>query len=1047
MKQAIFFYLLHYLLFHNNDNKRVCGFIMKNSSPRWNMKKQQQSRSVLFATSKSKEEEKAIRGRKNPALWRLLHDDTSVQKKQPIVLKQRPQVMAPVGGWSQLVAAVSNGADCVYVGCSTFSARARADNFDPTTELPKVVQYCHSTGNTKVYVALNTLAFPHELTEIVTLLQQIVAAKVDAIIVQDLGVAQLIQHLYSTHYLDSHYKKLPHIHASTQQSITNAGGVFFAKDVSHANRVVLGRELSVAEIENVSTHVGHSANVELETFVHGALCVSYSGQCFSSEAWGGRSANRGQCAQACRLPYTLVVNGQPTTGDTTYALSPQDLCGLDHVRDLILAGVSCLKIEGRLKDASYVAATTRAYRQKVTEEWNALYPNLQESYSPPKANVQITKAELKQMFARGQDEEHDGLSAGFFNGSTHQTLVRGNSPRHRGVHVGKIITPPHKSKRRGIFIQLSSSQNDKLKLGDGIVVDRGIPHEYELGGKIYHIQEISSTEVFVQFGKQTNSQWNNYEQQFSGVELAPMNTNVWKTSDVTVEKKISQLVNLLPITDNDDIDLPMGTIQRIQIQGNVDEALQFELEVLDNDKKTWIGKGMSSETLQLAEKSSLSPSSILKSIGKFGTTPWTYNDSEDVVDMSLLDTNAWCPISQIKHVRRQAIQDIQTQYQQQQQKEKEEENETTAFVDPITFVSNLLQKKQINKNSIKEEENKTNKNGMKISVLLRYYEQVDALCDFLELQNDNENDTWNRVDEIMIDFLEVDGMRNAVNRIRQLSSSRDIEVIVASPRIIKPGEEGIWRTLLSLKSDGLLVRSAGLLHQFHQVLGGTGTKVNLSEDEQVEIPKLMGDFSLNVANALTAYEYIHSSNLSRITASYDLNANSITQLATSMINTDASLLEVVAHCHIPIFHTEHCVFARFLSKGNSYLDCGHVCTRNTLHLQDNMEDHRNQHHLVLADMGCRNTIFSAEAQSGLHTLHEWHAAGIQRIRLEFTDESFDDIKLILNGYVNVLDKNQKPKDVWHEFNNQIRDSNGRLTGITLGSFQNTHQRKAGTTTQ
>ena len=256
-------------------------------------------------------------------------------------------------------------------------------------------------------MALNTLAFDRELDEIERLLRRCSEAGVDAVIVQDVGVMALAREVAP---------ELP-IHASTQQSISSADGAEFARERA-LPRVVVGRELSTQEIASVA----RGTSAEVEAFVHGALCISWSGQCLSSEAWGGRSANRGQCAQACRLPYAVVVDGQEE--GLQYALSPGDLCGLDDVPELIQAGVSCFKIEGRLKDERYVAATTRAYREAIDAVWDSTDENT------------VTRNDLRQVFARGQDSERDGLTPGFLRGPKHQSLVVGNAPRHRGVLAG-----------------------------------------------------------------------------------------------------------------------------------------------------------------------------------------------------------------------------------------------------------------------------------------------------------------------------------------------------------------------------------------------------------------------------------------------------------------------------------------------------------------------------------------------------------------------------------------------------------------------------------
>lgn len=181
-----------------------------------------------------------------------------------------------------------------------------------------------------------------------------------------------------------------------------------------------------------------------------------------------------------------------------------------------------------------------------------------------------------------------------------------------------------------------------------------------------------------------------------------------------------------------------------------------------------------------------------------------------------------------------------------------------------------------------------------------------------------------------------------------------------------------------------------------------------------------------------------SEGLSRITAAYDLNANSITELAELMGQENAARLEVIAHTHIPIFHTEHCVFARFLSNGNSYVDCGHACTRHTVHLRDQTGNDN----LVLADMGCRNTVFTAEAQSGVHSIKEWSDVGIGRLHVELVDESPEDAEEVVMSYLGVMAGDLRPKDAWERLKH-IRDSNGREGGVSLGSLKNGVELRAG----
>jgi len=512
-----------------------------------NTKNDNPSTSVSTTTKPKPKHDRTIDRRKSPALWRYDLDysisptttsDTddsdntnkhiiiSLENKQQFdyISKGPPELMSPAGGWLQLKAAVANGADAVYLGLTSYSARARAQNFDPDpsllykhkdgeyvpiegkpASLAHAVQYAHK-HHVRVYVAFNTLVFDNELHEVQSLIEKIWDCGVDAVIVQDVGVCKIVKTVVDK--LSNQMKQsglgigkamngMPlEIHASTQQSVTCVDGVSFAAEQSNATRVVLGRELSLSEITQISTNT----DTEIEAFVHGALCVSYSGQCFSSEAWGGRSANRGQCAQACRLPYGLIANGElkhlsfdgiegimgggskgsDNTGneEIQYLLSPQDLCGIEQVEGLIKARVSCLKIEGRLKDASYVAATTRAYRQAIDTTWNKLLEEQTTANTIPQRIISspdehVSRSDLTQVFARGQDAEHDGLTPGFFEGPQHQRLVRGRSPRHRGRHVGRVIS----SNRGSLVIELDDKfiqEKSHLKRGDGIVVDRSV---------------------------------------------------------------------------------------------------------------------------------------------------------------------------------------------------------------------------------------------------------------------------------------------------------------------------------------------------------------------------------------------------------------------------------------------------------------------------------------------------------------------------------------------------------------------------------------------
>jgi putative protease len=380
-----------------------------------------------------------------------------------------PELLAPAGDWECAKAAVENGADAIYFGLDKFNARMRAHNFTEA-DLPKLMEFLHGRG-VKGYVTFTTLIFANEMAEAEQCLRAIIAAGIDAAIVQDVGVCRLIRRLSPD---------FP-IHASTQMTITSACGVEFARELG-CHLVVLARECSLKEIERIQTAMTSDSQpstidhqLPLEVFVHGALCVAYSGQCLTSEALGGRSANRGECAQACRMPYELISDGKLVPlGDRRYLLSPQDLAGLNMLPELIRAGVASLKIEGRLKSPEYVANITRIYRQAL-DDLRFTNDDLRFDGKPPRqSEITNRKYEMEMAFSRG-------LYTGWFCGSNNQELVHARFGKKRGVYLGEVTQVG----RDGVVLKLEAP----LKPGDGVVFDAGRPDEKEEGGRVYEVRK------------------------------------------------------------------------------------------------------------------------------------------------------------------------------------------------------------------------------------------------------------------------------------------------------------------------------------------------------------------------------------------------------------------------------------------------------------------------------------------------------------------------------------------------------------------------------
>lgn len=330
----------------------------------------------------------------------------------------RPELLSPVGGKAHLIAAVNNGADAVYMGGMAFNARIFADNFSDE-ELPDAINYAHSHG-VKVYMTINTLIADHELARAFDYCNYIYGLGVDGVIVQDMGLARLL-HLY--------LPDLP-LHLSTQGTLYNKGGALAAAKAGFC-RVVPARELSLEEIKDLTAYCRTlDPQVDVEVFVHGALCMCYSGQCQMSRVLGGgsgRTGNRGTCAQPCRQAY------RGDDGEVYYALSPKDLCLIEHIPELVMSGAASFKIEGRMKTPEYVAVVTRIYRKYID-----LFEKLVLEHGPEKATELYKVAEgdmleLRQIFNRGDFTE------GYLYGNPGENLLSGVSPKNQGLHIGRVI--------------------------------------------------------------------------------------------------------------------------------------------------------------------------------------------------------------------------------------------------------------------------------------------------------------------------------------------------------------------------------------------------------------------------------------------------------------------------------------------------------------------------------------------------------------------------------------------------------------------------------
>ena len=812
-----------------------------------------------------------------------------------------PELLAPAGNWTCVKAAVANGADAVYFGLSAFNARLRADNFTEA-DLPELMAFLHS-HNTRGYLTLNVLVFQTELEEAQRTLQVAEAAGVDAIIVQDLGLAKLAQTVAP---------KL-HVHASTQMTITSPEGVRFARDLG-VDLVVLARELSLKEIRKFPG--ADEEGLPIEVFVHGALCVAYSGQCLTSESLGQRSANRGECAQACRLPYELVVDGKILPlEERRYLLSPQDLAAVDDIPALIEAGVISLKIEGRLKTPEYVAAVTQVYRRAIDR---AMQKRKQNNASAEDRYM------LEMTFSRG-------LSKGWLYGAQHQSLVHARFGTKRGAFAGIV-------KRVGKdFVELKAEVS--LRPGDGLVFETGGNPDSEPGGRIYEIQ-----------GPQLKFQ----HDKINFRRIKP-GQRVWKTSDPALEKSLRKTFSQ-PIT-------PQNRPISFHVRGRIGENLSIEA-----NSDGFTATASSSTILQAAQKQSLDESILQKQLGRLGGTGF-----ELVQITHAIEGEVFLPLRTLNELRRKLVEDLTHQLSQEVNIQPQTSPKHNTTHDTISF-------------SLKPEVNSSQPKPQ-LSVLCRSIEQIKTA---LSLQ----------VETIYADFEDIRYYKDAVALVKNNSAAK---ILLATPRIQKAGEQGFFKKIENAHPHGVLIRNLGALAHF-------------ADSHLLKI----GDFSLNVANALTAQILINHG-LDAVTISYDLN---YAQVEALLDNAPADWFELTLHQHMPLFHMEHCVFAAFLSNGQTHLDCGRPCENHKIHLKDRV----GMEHPVYADVGCRNTVYHAKAQSGALHLAGFLQRGLHRFRLELVDEEAKTIESMIRGYQDLLNGNVAP----HELLSKLKVA--KQLGVTSGTL-------------
>ena len=824
-----------------------------------------------------------------------------------------PELLAPAGNWECIHAAIENGADAVYFGLDAgFNARARAVNFS-IEDLPSLMNLLHRRGVVG-YVTLNTLVFTDELLQFEKHVAEIAAAGVEAVLVQDLGAVRLIHEICPQ----------LSVHASTQMTMVSAETIRAIESLK-VDRVVLARELSIAEIRKITA----ATSMPVETFVHGALCVSYSGQCLTSESLGGRSANRGQCAQACRLNYDLICDGKDRDlGDIRYLLSPQDLAGYAHIPQLIEAGVCSLKIEGRLKTPEYVANIVGHYRIAI----DAAMTGSELRWSDQ------AKREMEMSFSRG-------FTPGWLEGCDHKRLVPGLTSAKQGVRVGSVIA----LRAERLLVDLETP----LIKGDGVVLQGDRIDGTEVGGRIFQVFVNGSSTDLPSMGRVELSFQNGL---FKNVLVKPGQA-IWQTDSPQLSKRLrasfssEQFHRKIPI----DLSLRIGV------------GVPIEAEV------SWSGSSGLKHSLRVsvehvpeeARKHVISEENLRQQLSRLGNTPYELSSLN-----ASLTGNPMVPLSVLGEFRKNMVTELD-RYRTEVPKR---------FISDFGVSQRML--------SALDHSRNTRDEANHLHVLVRSMQQLQQVL-------------AHGLKTIYVEFQDIREYREAV----AAAHDSGAELYIATLRIQKPGELGLFKAIAKHGANGWLVRNLAAL----------------DFAREHEIPAI-GDFSLNVTNPLTA-EWLMSRGLKRITASYDLNRDQLTELVQGL---PRHWLEVVIHQHMPMFHMEHCVFCTVLSPGTNKSNCGRPCDRHEVKLRDRL----GVEHVLHADIGCRNTLYNGHAQSGAEAAPKLLRMGIEHFRIELLrDAPVTETSRLLGLYGDLLAGKIDGPSVWKSLKAENR------VGVTRGTLE------------
>jgi putative protease len=879
-------------------------------------------------------------------------------------MKTRIELLAPAGSVDALHAAVENGADAVYLGGKLFNARQQADNFDMDV-LKESLEYAHVRG-VSIYLTLNTLVSDEEMGQALQFAAEAGSAGIDGIIVQDMGLAAALRKLIP---------EVP-LHGSTQMTIHDLDGVK-ALETMGFKRVVLARELSLDE----ASYIARNTKLEIEAFVHGALCVSYSGQCLMSSIIGGRSGNRGKCAQPCRLPYRLVKesiieqsqqlnNGAEGSGHKArYLLSPKDMCSLGLIGEIAASGISSLKIEGRMKSPEYVAVVVRTYRKYLDIAIEQLNRGGDTRLKIDEADMH----DLLQIFNRG------GFSSGYLKGKTGSDMMSFEKPNNSGIYLGCITSYDQRTQSAGIRLE------DGLNLGDGIEIWAG--ESDSPGGIVSSVRKGGTAVKAARKGELVTIGY------FSG-KIMP-GQRVYKTTDTELIKSARE-------------SFTGKNLRRIGIDGRIllKYGQPISLYVEDHDGHSLISGG--TVLPEAAVNKPMTEERLKDQMGKTGSTPFVFEHLQIEMDEGLS-----LPVSEINEVRRNALDSLLKSRADRYPGRFGQDDAMDGIGESSKEIGERINKVLGGGFSSGDSEAVKAASAVKTPLISLYFYKWETGMDYSGLG----------ADRIYFPVVSLDktGFESAVRALRDSGT----EVFAWLPSVTKGNYSRLIERLsgkLPEAFDGILAGNIGTIHGIKEMQADNQAQLpNSPRTEGVEGLQLAGDISLNIYNSQSILK-VENMGLKSIALSAELNLKQIHALAKPAV----AELEAVVYGRLPLMTSEYCPAGCIEGGLNTSDKCSGCCSNNEYRMKDRI----GAEFPVLCDrIDCRSTILNSNVLFIPDSLRSLKAAGVSIFRLYIWDEKPSGIKELVQLYRAAMIGNDKEIAEHSQLTDKIKAS-----GFTKGHY-------------